>query len=188
MPSKLAALVLAVLVVSPFAAAQQPTDDSQKIRVCVMPLENRATRSVSSQVVINRLVADLNKAKPGKKDRDRRLIDAVAIQSASGTEVRDQECQFFVRTTLLELREPGDLNTPIPGSVSIGTNPMSREPGPPFRNDLARRATLAFDVQRPTGTKLVSSSVSDQQNMTGEGLVGLLMDRVAARTNSAVRD
>lgn len=188
MPKSLAVLVLAVVALGALAAAQETSQESPKIRVCVMPLENRATRSVSSQVVIERLVVDLNRAKPGKKDRDRRLIQAIAVQSESGSEVRDRDCDFVVRTTLLELREPGDMNRPLPGSATVGPDSMSREPGGFQRMDIARRATLAFDVQRPTGTKLVSSSVSDQQNMTAEALVGLLMDRVAARTNSAVRE
>lgn len=177
---KTVCMVVCLAVLSGIAAAQTASAGA-KIRVCVAPLENDSTRPVSEKMQMNRLVADLNQAKPGKHDADRRPIAAVALDQAE----RDT-CDFTVRTRLVELREPGDPQSHVPGSISIGKDPLGGEPGVGIRNDIARHAIVQFDIERG-GDTLVSSSASEQENMTADALVNLLMDRVAARTNSAVR-
>ncbi|HEU5404125.1 MAG TPA: hypothetical protein VFU86_22405 [Terriglobales bacterium] len=179
-------VLLSLLSFSTLAGAQA-SPGAGKIRVCVAPFENRATRPVTLQVQVTRLVDDLNKAKPGKKDRDRRPIAATALDSKSGAELLERRCEFVVRTTLVELRESGDRRSPLPGSISIGRDRVENEPGTFIRSDILRRATLDFDIRRVGGDSIAAASASDEQYMAEDALVGLLIDRVSVRTNSAVR-
>jgi|GEM_PF-1957889 len=160
------------------------------IRVCVAQIKNVARRSISLSMQRDRLIKELNHNKPTKSAADRRAIEAVAMggETPGGVDTapRDQRCDFVLYTTLAELRDVSDFKSQREQIEDIN-RPPAKETG--SQHELQTIARVEFSLQRGGNpTPIVQSSVSAQENMSEEPTVQQLMDRVAQRVGSAVRE
>jgi hypothetical protein len=185
------ACALALMLVGGAAAQEKKKDEAAKppaIKVCVADIRNVAKRSVSLSLQRDYLIRELNQGKPPKKAADQRRIAAVALvgeaPGGGGISPRDQGCDFVLYTTIAELRDKSDFKTPREQLEDLGQVPLSgnaNEPGTFARVDYSL-------VRSGSPSPVVESSVSARENMTEMPTVQLLMDRIARRVNSAVRE
>lgn len=194
-----AVLVVIFTLLSVFALAKKNTDkpagsDENAIKVGVAVLKNTATRSVPVNVERDRLVSAINRLKPPKHAKDAAKILAVPLDSASPEEANAQAtklgCQYVVFTNLTELRESGDQpGPPRPGEVRIGRDPVADDPNVAYRHETQRYAVMEFQlVNTGGGNALFDTSASAHEATTEDGIVSMLMDRVANRVVSEIRN
>ena len=190
-----AILLIAVLTLSVTSPAQEKDKDKKEdtakpaaIRVCVAQIRNIARRSVGLAQQGERLMKELNRNKASKKAFDQRRIEAVAIagETPGGVDTlpRDQRCDFTLYVTLAELRDVSDFKTQREQIEDLG-----RPPATGSRLEPQTWAKVDYSLQRGGNpTPVLQSSVSAQENMTEEPTVQQLMDRIAQRIGSAVRE
>ena len=172
-------------------AAQEKKDEATKpaaIKVCVADVRNVAKRSVTLAYVRDYLIRELNQSKPPKKVTDKRPIAAVALvgeaPGGGGISPRDQGCDFVLSTTIAELRDRSDFKTQREQDEDFGQAPFNGSP-----NEPGTIARVEYSLTRGGGpSPVVESSVSARENMPEMPTVQLLMDQIAHRVNSAVRE
>ncbi|MDP9268155.1 MAG: hypothetical protein M3P27_07480 [Acidobacteriota bacterium] len=195
---KRAMVLTVVLTLSAFSASVGAQEKDKKeesgkqpaIRVCVAQIRNLARRSVSLPLQRDHLMKELSRNKPSKKAADQRRIEAVAIAGETpggvDTAPRDQRCDFTLYVTLAELRDVADFKTRRE-SIEDLTRPPAELTG--SEKELQTIARVEFALLRSGNLKpIVQSSVSAQENMPEEPTVQQLLDRVAQRVGSAVRE
>lgn len=167
--------------------------NAQVIKVGVALLKNTATRSVPLNVERDRLVSAINRMKPPKHSKDSARILAVALDSyspdAANAQARDLGCDYVVFTDLTELRESGDpAPIPRPGEIRIGHDPVANDPTVNIRQETQRYAVMQFQLFRVNdATPRFDTSASVHEPTTEDGIVSMLMDRVANRVVSEIR-
>jgi hypothetical protein len=166
--------------------------DADAIRIGVAVLKNTATRSVPLTIERDRLVSSINRMKPPNHSHDKRKLRAVALESSvreeANAQARDLGCDYVVFTDLVELRESGDpAPIPRPGEIRLGRDPVANDPPVSERQETQRYAVLEFRLYRMGDPEpRVESSVSDHQATTEDGIVALLMNRVASRVANEI--
>lgn len=185
------ACALALTLVAGATAQEKKKDEAAKppaIKVCVADIRNLAKRSVSLSLERDYLIRDLNQSKPPKKAPDQRPIAAVALvgeaPGGGGISPHDQGCDFVLYTTIAELRDKSDFKTERERLEDFGQPPFNgnaNEPGTFARVDYSL-------LRGASPSPVVESSVSARENMTEMPTVQLLMDQIARRVNSAVRE
>ncbi len=195
------ALVSATVLMYALAGAAQPPDGYSQSRdnkpkviwLGVAVLKNTATRPLPVSVVRDRLVNAINHTKTPKHSTVGTKIEAVALDSSAPAtaivQARDLGCEYVVFTDLTELRESGDLAPPShPGDVRIGRDPVANDPNVGYRREVERYAVIKYQLFRiddPTPCSDTSASVHEAT--TEDGVVSILMDRVASRVLSEIR-
>ncbi len=194
-----APFILIVALLSVFAFAKKNSDkpapaDENAIKVGIAVLRNTATRSVPVNVERDRLVSAINRLKPPKHAKDAAKILAVPLDSASSEEANAQArklgCEYVVFTNLSELRESGDPpGPPRPGEVRIGRDPVANDPTVFNRHEVQRYAVMEFQLfHLDEGSPRFDTSASAHEATTEDGIVSMLMDRVANRVVSEIRN
>ena len=196
--SRAVVVVLSAVLLPAFAFAKKSSDkpapaDENAIKVGVALLRNSAQRSVPLNVERDRLVSAINHIKPPKHARDAAKIVAVPLDSASPEDANEQArklgCEYVVFTDLTDLRESGDRpGPPRPGQLSIGRDPVADDPNVAYRHEVQRYAVMQFQlVHADGGSPLFDTSASAHEATTEDGIVSMLMDRVANRVVSEIR-
>ena len=187
-----------VLLLIPIAATAKSSDNSDKnarvVKVGVALLKNTATRSVPVKVERDRLVTAINRQKPPKHAKDAFKIQAVALDSdlreEADAQARELGCEYVVFTNLTELRESGDpAPAPRPGEIRIGKDPVANDPNVFYRHDVQRYAVMGLSMFRlgDPGPRF-DTTATEHEATTDDGIVSLLMDRVANRVVSEIRN
>lgn len=190
--------VVALLPVFGFAKkaekADTPENSGKVIKVGVAVLKNTAPRSVPVAVERDRLVRAINQMKPPKHTKNAAKIQAVALDSASpeaaNSQARELGCEYVVFTELTDLRESGDpARAPRPGEVHIGRDPVANDPNVGYRHEVQRYGVMQFQLfQVDEGSPRFDTSASAHEATTEDGIVSMLMDRVANRVVSEIRN
>jgi hypothetical protein len=163
------------------------------VKIGVAVLKNTSTRSVPLTFERDRLVNDINHVKKRKHSKTNAKIEAVPLDSSSfeeaSAQARQLGCDYIVFTNLTELRESGDAApAPHPGEIRLGRDPVADNPNVGERHEVQRYAVLDFQLYGAGETHpRVDSSVSDHQPTTEDGIVSMLLDRVASRVVSEIR-
>lgn len=191
-------IVIALVVLSCLsvraAQSKNSRDDTDAIRVGVAVLRNTATRSVPVTIERDRLINAINRIQVPKHSKGARKIRAVALDSSSLEEANTQAhqlgCDYVVITDLVELRESGDpAPTARPSEIRIGRDPVANDPTVGERHEVQRYAVVDFRLYRLGDPQArVESSASDHQATTDDGIVSMLMDRVASRVVGEIRN
>ena len=138
-------------------------------------------------------MSDINHIKKPKHSKDNAKIEAVALDSSSVGAAKEQArtlgCDYVVFTNLTELRESGDAApVPRPGEIRLGRDPVANDPNVAERHEVERYAVLDFQFYGVgDASPRVDTSVSDHQPTTEDGIVSMLLDRVASRVVSEIR-
>jgi hypothetical protein len=152
------------------------------IRVCVAEVRNTSRRAVNVGLIRTRLLRDLNDSKPPKKASDQRRIAAIPLESGGGE--GDAQCDYTLYADVVELRQKDD-----PLWQSEKNQGIGNVPSPGSRHEEVTFGEVAFKLRSSGGSSpVVDSSVSGEETNDENGTVGLLMDRVAQRVNSVVRE
>ena len=197
-----AALMVSVICSASFGAAQgslaegSPKSDKNPpvIKVGVAVLKNTSTRSAPLNFERDRLVHDINHIKKPKHSNNNIKIQAVPLDSSSveaaNSQARTLDCDYVVFTNLTELRESGDVApVPHPGEIRVGRDPVASDPSVAERHQTQRYAVMDFQLFGTGDPKpLVDTSVSDHEPTTEDGIVSMLLDRVASRVVSELRN
>jgi len=189
----IALVVLAFLSLSA-AQSKNSRDDTDAIRVGVAVLRNTATRSVPVTIERDRLINAINRIKVPKHSKGARKIRAVALDGSSPEEANTQAhqlgCDYVVFTDLVELRESGDpAPTARPGEIRIGRDSVANDPTVDERHEVQRYAVMDFRLYHLGDLQpRAESSASDHQAKTEDGIVSMLMDRVASRVVGEIRN
>jgi hypothetical protein len=150
------------------------------IRVCVADVQNTSRRPVGIGLMQKRLIRSLKDSKAPKNVADKRRIDAVALEG----DWRAQNCDYILRTDVVELRDKRDPLWQQEKNQGIGNLPP-----PGSRNEEVTFGEVQFTLLKAGDpSPIVDSSMSGEETYDENGTVGLLMDRVAQRVNSAVRE
>jgi hypothetical protein len=158
------------------------------IRVCVAQIRNDARRSANLGLQRDRLIKDLSESKAPKKAADKRRIEAVAISVGSlptGEALpRDERCDFTLYVTIAELRDASDFK-----SQREQMEDIARLPDTGSRHEAQSIARVEFSLlRRGSPTPVMENTVQGQENMVEDALLFQLMDRIAQRVNSGVRE
>jgi hypothetical protein len=179
---------------SSLAEKPQASDKSASVvKIGVAVLKNSATRSVPVTIGRDRLVSDINHMKPPKHAKDAAKVQAVALDSSSleaaNAQARDLGCDYVVFTNLTDLRESGDpAHAPRPGDIRIGRDPVANDPTVFNRHEIQRYGVMEFQLFRlGDPNPRVDTSASVHEATTEDGIVSMLMDRVANRVVSEMR-
>lgn len=191
-----AVLLCALASAAPSALAEEsPGSDknAKVIKVGIAVMTNAASRSVPGTLERDRLVSAINRVKPPKHSKDSGKIQAIPLDSpspgAANSQARDLGCDYVVFTKLTDLRESGD-PAPVPrqGEVRIGRDPVANAPPGYIRQDVQRYAVIEFRLYRlDDPAPRFDTSASATENTTEDGIVSMLMDRVASRVVSEIR-
>ncbi len=156
--------------------------NAQVIRVCVAEVQNTSRRPVNVGLMRNRLLKALKDSKAPKKSPDQRRIVAIPLESGGGE--GDAQCDYTLYASVVELRQKDDPLWQQERNQGIGNLPS-----PGSRHEEVTFGEVAFKLRSGGSfSPLVESSVSGEETNDENGTVGLLMDRVAQRVNSAVRE
>jgi len=180
--------VLSSILLIPFAHAQT---GPQSIRLCVSTLENVSRLMVTPKWQQSQLIKAferINKSKDVVKGKAAR-IDTVALESTDQPDpnVRDNDCEFVLHTTLTDVQKAGvpRISVPPPTAIEVGSiNVGDRRAYPPDYNN----ATVTYRIIRNGNPKAWSSGiVTAQDAQSDEVLVTQLMDQIAKRVASELR-
>lgn len=199
LPSRALSSLAFILLLSTCAVAKKSSDkpattDEGAIKVGVALLKNSASRSVPANVERDRLVTAINHFKPPKHAKDAAKIVAVPLDTSSpedaNAQARKLGCEYVVFTNLTDLRESGDQpGPPRPGEVRIGRDPVANDPTVFNRHEVQRYAVMEFQLSHTDGgSPLFDTSASAHEATTEDGIVSMLMDRVANRVVSEIRN
>ena len=186
--------LLPVLVFAKKSSEKTASEDDNAIKVGIAVLRNTAPRSVPVSVERDRLVSAINHLKPPKHAKDAAKIVAIPLESAlpeeANAQARKLGCEYVVFTNLTDLRESGDRpGPPRPGEVRIGRDPVANDPTVFNRHEVQRYAVMEFQlVNTDGGDPLFNTSASAHEATTDDGIVSMLMDRVANRVVSEIRN
>jgi hypothetical protein len=179
-----------VLALAAIAVAQDKDKDKNKkdaanpgtIRVCVAEVQNTSRRSVNVGLMRDRLLKDLKDSKAPKKAQDQRRIAAIPLESGGGE--GDAQCDFTLYANVIELRQKDDPLWQQERDQGIGTMPS-----PGSRHEEVTYGEVRFKLRSGGSFSPVVDETFTREETTDEnGVVGVLMDRVAQRVNSAVRE
>lgn len=178
------AVLLGVFGLVVFSAGLSRAQAAEReIRVCVAPVRNVSKRPVSLNIQRARLLRELKNAKPPKKAADQRRIQPIGTESDGfGPEVRERECDFTLEVEIVDVRQPGDAK----GVREQADDPFARTPS---SSDMQTFAEVRFAIFKPGSLRpLVDYSLRLTERMSEDATVLQLMDRIAQRVNSAVRE
>ncbi len=184
-------LSLAVVLFFSLALAAQ---SNEPIRLCVAVLENRSHQSVSPEWQQKELIRALertNKKKEVTKGTAARIA-IVALESSSSPDpkVQKEGCGFVVYTQLVDVRSLGTpgVGTMPPGAVGTGVT-VGRVDQPPDMRRLLNEATVNYRIVRAGDPEsLASGIVTEKDTVTEDALVSRLMDQIANRAASELRN
>ncbi len=184
-------LSLAVLLLFSLALAAQ---NNEPIQLCVAVLENRSHHSVSPEWQQKELIRALertNKKKEVTKGTAARIA-IVALESSSGPDpkVQKEGCGFVLYTQLVDVRSLGTprVGTMPPGAVGTGVT-VGKVDQPPDMRRLLHDATVNYRIVRGGDPEsLASGIVTEKDTVTEDALVSRLMDQIANRAASELRD
>ncbi|HTK94047.1 MAG TPA: hypothetical protein VL382_00295 [Terriglobales bacterium] len=167
---------------------QEVTSTQPPIRVCVATLRNVARRSIGVTLQRDALVRDLKQSKPPKKAADQRRIEGIALEgdspASAGGEIGEKKCEYVVYTTVTDLRDKSDPLWRDEKQQGIGNLPPQGS-----RHEEVTFAQVEFSILKAGNPNpLVSSSVSGEETNSEDGTVRLMMDRIASRVNTVVRE
>ena len=161
---------------------KQDAENAPAIRVCVAEVQNSSRRPVNVGLMRNRLLKDLNDAKAPKKAHDPRRIIAIPLENGGGQ--GDAQCDFTLRADVIELRQKDDPLWQDERNQGIGTLPS-----PGSRHEEVTFGQVRFKLRSGGGSEpIIDETLSSEETTDENGTVGLLMDRVSQRINSAVRE
>jgi hypothetical protein len=180
----------AVVLSSCFALAAQ---NAEPIRLCVAVLENRSHSAVSpewQQKELMRALERTNRKKEVKKGTAAR-ITAVALDSSSGPDPKVQKdgCGFVLYTQLVDVEPAGTprVGTMPPGAIGAGVT-VGKIDQRATRGQL-HDATVDYRIVRGGDPESWASGiVTEQDTVTEDALVSRLMDKVASRAASELRN
>ncbi|MBI2677247.1 MAG: hypothetical protein HYX28_00540 [Candidatus Koribacter versatilis] len=183
-------IAVLLLLVSGFATATwaQEKDEAPKIRVCVAEIRNAAKRPVSLAMQRERLMKELNHSKAPKKAADKRAIEALPMSGDSPATAegaaRDRRCDYLLYTTIAELRDAADFRNTREAAEDNGLAPRSASV-----HEAQTFARVSFSLLRPGSlSPVMQLEISTRENMVEEPTVMQVMDRIAQRVNTAVRE
>ena len=166
-------------------------DRHEPIRVCVSLLKNSSREFVNPAWQRNQLIKAferINKSKDVKKGKAA-PIQAIALDSTEepDTDVRNNRCEFVLRTNLIEVLRMGDhkMSVPPPGAIQVGTTVGDPRAIP----EDYRTATVEYRILRAGNPETwASSQVSDEGQISEETLVSQIMNQVANRVAAEFRE
>jgi len=166
-------------------------DRHEPIRVCVSLLKNSSREFVNPAWQRNQLIKAferINKSKDVKKGKAA-PIQAIALDSTEepDTDVRNNRCEFVLRTNLIEVLRMGDhkMSVPPPGAIQVGTTVGDPRAIP----EDYRTATVEYRILRAGNPETwASSQVSDEGQISEETLISQIMNQVANRVAAEFRE
>lgn len=184
-------LLLAVGFLFPSTlAAQNP----EPIRLCVAVLENRSHSSVTPEWQQKELIRALertNKQKEVKKGAAARIM-AVSLDSISDPDAtaQKQDCGFILYTELVDVQPVGTgrVGTTQPGAIGTGVT-LGKVDVPPDMRRLLHDATVNYRIMRGGDPhSWASGIVTDKDTVSEDAVVSRLMDQIANRAASDLRN
>ncbi len=175
----------------PYAQAQ---NKPEPIRLCVSTLQNSSHSVFDTTWQRNQLIKAFERANKGKdvaKGKAAR-IETVLLESNTETDptVREQNCQFILHTTVIEIIDAGssDMGNPRPHSIQVGSAPGDPRNGGPTGAPEENRATLSYRIMRAGELEEWSSGTVRAHDLSpDEVLVSQLMDQTASQVANALR-
>ncbi len=178
--------IVGLCLISLCAFAQE----NHVVRVGVATMKNSAGRSLPGDLERDRLVSDLNRQKPDKKQH--LAVQGVPLEGSSPEEIVDQlkqkQCDYVVYTNLIELRSSSDPMQRTPGTIQSNPYPNPGMPGSsPGSFNQQYQASLEYKLYRADGSPVAGAPFSTQQGMSEDAVVSQLMDRVANKVFSDIK-
>lgn len=171
-----------LLTVSSFAFPQE----LRVIRVGVAVMKNNASRGYPGTQARDRLVKAFNDEKPDKKLHLR--VQGVALDGTQPEEVVSQgvakNCDYFVYTTLIDLRTQGDPAERRPGTIEINAGgkrgTQDAESAESAAMNPEYQATVEYKLYRTGDPSAISGApFSTQKAMSEDNAVSQVVDRIA---------
>ena len=191
-----ATLLFALVGAAQSTSADKPQagdKNANVVKIGVAVLKNTAVRSVPVTIGRDRLVSDINHMKPPKHSKDAAKIQAIALDSSSldaaNAQARDLGCDYVVFTNLTDLRESGDpARAPRQGEIRLGRDPVANDPTVFNRHEVQRYGVMEFQLfHLGDPNPRFDTSASVHEATTEDGIVSMLMDRVANRVVGEIR-
>jgi hypothetical protein len=171
-------------------SSAQAQNKPEPIRLCVSTLQNSSHNLINTAWQRDQLIKAFERANKGKDVTKGKAapIETVLLDSNSETDttVREQNCQFILHTTVIEVIDAGtsDMGNPRPRSIQVGSSPPDPRTGAPDDN----RATVSYRIMRAGELEEWSSGVIKAHDRSpDEVLVSQLMDQTASQVANDLR-
>jgi hypothetical protein len=182
----LSALLSSIL----FLAVAHSQNKREPIRLCVSMLKNTSLHTVDPRWQRTQLVKAFERTNNDKdvKKGKAAMIDTVPLDSTdeADPEVRENNCEFVLHTNLTDVvpTDASRVSVPPPSAVEIGRIGIGDPRDPRDTNDV----TVTYRIVRNGNPKNWSSGiVSAKDSQQEEALVSQLMDQIAKRVASELR-
>jgi hypothetical protein len=183
-------LLTVTLTLIMFMSSARAQNKPEPIRLCVSTLQNSSHNLINTAWQRDQLIKAFERANKGKDVTKGKAapIETVLLDSNSETDttVREQNCQFILHTTVIEVIDAGtsDMGNPRPRSIQVGSAPPDPRTGAPDDN----RATVSYRIMRAGELEEWSSGVIKAHDRSpDEVLVSQLMDQTASQVANDLR-
>lgn len=185
-PSALLSPIPVLMLISMLISLAHAQNKTDPIRLCISTLQNSSHNLIDMTWQRDQLIKAFERANKGKdvtKGKAAR-IETVLLDSDSETDptVREQNCQFILHTTVIELIDAGtsDMGNPRPRSIQVGGAPGSAQGDPRTGAADENRATVSYRIMRAGELEeWASGIVKAHDRSPDEVLVSQLMDQTA---------
>ena len=193
-PSALLSPIPALMLISMLISSAHAQNKLDPIRLCVSTLQNNSHNLINTTWQRDQLIKAFERANKGKDVTKGKAAPIETVLLGSNTEtdpaVRDQNCQFILHTTVIEVIDAGtsDMGNPRPRSIQIGSAPGGAQGDPRTGAPDDNRATVSYRIMRAGELEEWSSGVVKAHDRSpDEVLVSQLMDQTANQVAGELR-
>jgi hypothetical protein len=180
-------LLLSSLLFVSIAHAQ---NSPEPIRLCIPTFQNDSRHIVDTTWQQNQLIRAFERINKSKDVTKRKIarIEPLALVSNDeySPEIRDKNCEYVLRTNVVEVQEAGRAQNgvPPPGAIEVGTRVGDPRAIPPDYH----AASIEYRLMR-AGELEVSASglVTAQEQLPEQTVIMRLMDLLAYRVAGELR-
>jgi len=193
-PSALLSPIPALMLISMLISSAHAQNKLDPIRLCVSTLQNNSHNLINTTWQRDQLIKAFERANKGKDVTKGKAAPIETVLLGSNTEtdpaVREQNCQFILHATVIEVIDAGtsDMGNPRPRSIQIGSAPGSAQGDPRTGAPDDNRATVSYRIMRAGELEEWSSGVVKAHDRSpDEVLVSQLMDQTANQVAGELR-
>jgi hypothetical protein len=174
------------LLLSPllFVSIAHAQNTPEAIRLCIPTLQNASRHIVDTTWQQNQLIRAFERINKSKDVTKRKIARTEPLALVSNDEydpeIRDKNCEYVLRTTVVEVQEAGRAQNgePPPGAIEVGARVGDPRAIPPEYHT----ATIEYQLMR-VGEFVVWASglVTAQEQLPEQTVIMRLMDQLAYR-------
>ena len=180
-------LLLSSLLFLSIAYAQ---NSPEPIRLCIPALENNSRHIVDATWQQNQLVRAFERINKSKDVTKRKIARteplALVSNDEDDPEIRNKNCEYVLRTNVIEVQEAGrpQISGPPPGAIEVGTRIGDLRAIPPDYHT----ATIEYRLMRVGEVEVWASGlVTAQEQLPEQTVIMRLMDQIANRVTAEFR-